>query len=182
MIIALDCDGILSDLMPYWLSFYNREYGDSLTARDCLSWDTHTVVRPECGTRIYNYLKEPGFFRNVPLIPGSVDGVRRLCEASHDIVVVTDTPAEGVVDRLAWLREHFPCIPPKNYAITRRKDLIVADLLVDDAPHNILMAKCPAVVFDHPYNQHVPGPRVRDWSQLVEYISNLDASLRATAS
>lgn len=170
LIIGLDCDGILSDLMPYWLSAYNSEYNDCLLAQHCVRWETHRIVKPECGLRIYDYLRAPGFLQCVPLIAGAKHGVHHLTSIGHEVIAVTDTPGESVKDRLIWLSEHFPSIPPKNYIITPRKDLVQVDLLVGDAPHNITAARCPAVIFDHPYNQKVPGPRVRNWDELLAYI------------
>jgi 5'(3')-deoxyribonucleotidase len=179
LVIGLDCDGILSDLMPYWLQFYNLEYGDNLRAQDCTVWDTHSVVKPECGAKVYDYLKMPGFWRNLPLMPGAAEGVRSLAAMGHELVVVTDTPAQGVADRLEWLQEHFPAIPRHNLVVTRRKDLVLVDLLVDDAPHHVRRARGPAVLFDHPYNQDEPGPRVRNWDELLAYVDEFEACRKA---
>ena len=181
MVIGLDCDGVLSDLMPHWLSLYNAEWGDSLRAQECTVWETHTIVKPECGVRIYDYLRKPQFWRTVPLIAGAMEGVARLSSMGHELVVVTDTPAEGVKDRLDWLREHFPSIPKANYVITRRKDLVRLDLLIEDSPHHIRAAKCPAVIFDQPYNQDVPGSRVRSWTELLDYVERLEQDIRRPA-
>jgi len=174
VLIGLDCDGILADLMPYWLEFYNRDYQDCLKNEHLTAWETHTLVKPECGFKVYEYLERPGFLCEVPLMPGAQQGVARLLDMGHEIVVVTDTPAKSVSDRLLWLRTHFAAIPEQNYIITPRKDLVRVDLLVDDAPCNIVNARCPYVIFDHPYNQGVPGPRVTNWQQLVSYIERFE--------
>jgi len=174
LIIGLDCDGILSDLMPYWLSFYNSDYGDNIQPKDCTVWETHSVVKPECGVKVYDYLKRPGFWRYLPLMPGAAEGVKALATMGHEVVVVTDTPPEGVADRLSWLQEHFPVIPRSNFVITRRKDLVSVDLLVDDSPQHIRRARGAALLFDHPYNQDVAGPRVKSWDELLAYVADMD--------
>ena len=51
-----------------------------------------------------------------------------------------------------------------------------ADAFVDDAPHQIedlRAAGHTAIVFDQPYNRHLPDPRATNWFEVEELVRDL---------
>lgn len=80
--------------------------------------------------------EEPGWFRELPVVPGSQEGVARLMEAGVDIWICTK-PMEGnptcASDKYEWVAEHFPDLA-KRVIVTPNKGLVVGDVLLDDAP------------------------------------------------
>ena len=62
-IVLLDSDGVIADILERWLDVYNNTYNDSLTREEFASTfgGLHNVVKPECGEKVYDILREPGF-------------------------------------------------------------------------------------------------------------------------
>ena len=67
--VAVDVDDVCADLLTEWLYRYNLEYEDNLTVADVDRWDLSEQVKPECGKKIYNYLRDPestGYYSSTP--------------------------------------------------------------------------------------------------------------------
>lgn len=118
-------------------------------------------------------------FATMPAIAGASDTLWRLSDV-HDVHVriVTHRLVRPwshdlvVADTVRWLQrprdDGRPRIPYKDVCFIADKAEVGGDLYFDDAPHNIASLRAAgfnAVVFDAPYNQDVPGPRVADWAE-----------------
>lgn len=119
-------------------------------------------------------------FRTLTPMEGASEALWRLSDAGVWIRIVTHrlviSKQHAVVasDTIAWLEENS--IPYRDICFLGAKVSVAADLYVDDGPHNIEALReggKNTVVFDQPYNQHSPGPRVKDWLELEKFV--LDA-------
>ncbi len=94
-------------------------------------------MSPHQSARLRAHINETrGWFRELSVTAGAVDGVAALKAAGIDIWVCTK-PLEANPscrdDKGAWLREHFPQLENK-LIIAPDKSLIHGDVLLDDAP------------------------------------------------
>ncbi|WP_050614979.1 5' nucleotidase, NT5C type [Bacillus testis] len=171
--IMLDMDDVLAQLGAAWIDIYNERYEDQLTTQHMTEWDTSLIVKPECGKKVYELLREPGMFRYLQPTPYSQEVVRRLVERQYNILIVSDAPrghahcefkanpdfvANPADDKRAWLLEHFPMIPQENVFFGSQKYYVRGDILVDDKPatHDMFTALgLPVILMDQPYNQHI---------------------------
>jgi 5'-nucleotidase len=170
--LLIDMDSVIVDLMTTWHAMYNRDYDDDLHVGKLLCWDTAKYVKQECGERIYEYLDRPGLFRSLPPIPGAIETLKRLSQV-YEIVIVTSSRKEAFRDKEEWVTEHLPFIGPRNLIFAHRKELIMGDLLFDDAPHNLeafMATGRIAIAMDYPYNRSVNCPRVANWSEFEEWV------------
>lgn len=168
--ILLDMDGVLTNLIAKWFRVYNEEYGDTLHLEQLSEWGPHRFAK--AGRAVYKYLSRPGFFRDLEPIPGAVQGVRRLLDMGHEVVIVT-AAKNGHRDKADWVREHLPFLPDENIVFAHRKELVRGDVLFDDAPHN-LEAFRPyglPVAMDYPYNRGIDCARVSDWAEFPNLIA-----------
>ena len=158
MRVLIDLDSIIVDLMPTWLGLYNAEYDDDLAISDIHSWDTHLFTKVECDTKVYEYLRRPGLFRNLPPIPGAIEGVRALVEQGHEIYVVTAAPDGSATEKIEWVKEHLPFLGHKRVVICYHKQVVDGDVLIDDGPHNLTNWRAAhpngrTVSIKYPYNR-----------------------------
>lgn len=168
--VLLDMDGVLCDLVGKWFTIYNQEHGDALRLEDMREWGPHLYAKK--GKAIYRYLAQPGFFRDLTPLPGAIRGVKTLLSWGHEVVIVT-AARHGHSDKLAWVHEHLPFLPPHNMVFAHRKELVRGDVLFDDAPHN-LEAFAPyglPVAMAYSFNAHVPYHRVTNWEEFLTLIS-----------
>lgn len=174
--LLIDMDSVICDLMSEWHRRYNRDYEDNLSYERLQSWHSEHFVKPECGTKIYDYLDEPGLFLNLNPLPNSIDVLKRL-NNTYDILIVTSSRSYAYTEKEKWVEKHLPFIDKQNIIFTHRKDLIAGDLLFDDAPHNLEAFRSTgriAIAMDYPYNRNVDVPRVKSWLEFESWLNRLD--------
>lgn len=165
--IGIDFDNILNNLNECWLQRYNNDYNDNLTIEDIKSWDVHKYTKN--GEEIYTYLTEDLFASLSPL-PHSIEVTEKL-QRKHELFVVTATFPENMKVKMEWLEKYFPHIPYDNVFICQRKDLVNVDLLIDDAPFNILDFPGKTIVMDYAWNRNVKkGVRVKNWLEIYDLL------------
>ena len=159
MILALDMDGPIVDLHGYWLNLYNNDYNDNLTVGQVKEWDMTRLVKPECGVKIYDYFTMHGFFRHAPPVAGAVEAVRELNSLHRVYLVTSCPPGPGLEEKCQWVAEHLPFLRQGQIVIMEDKFRFEADVLVDDAPHNLKPWRRVPVIWDMPYNRGLAGLR-----------------------
>lgn len=173
MIIALDQDGPIADLHTAWYRRYNKDYDDNLTLEKVTHWDLHKFVKPECGTKIYDYLSQPDLYEEVQPVEGAKEGIEFLRAQGNSIVFVTAGVQGNLDQKLAWLHRHDFIEPGrhmKGVIFAFDKDLIRAQMLIDDGPHNIQAFGGMGIVWDAPYNRTISRKhyRIKSWKDLPE--------------
>lgn len=151
-IIAIDQDQVLADLLTVWLKRYNQDYNDNLDNDDIKSWNIDKYVK--CGEKIFDYL-DYDLFRNLPVIEHSQEVVKKLSEKYEVYVVTTATVIPKTLNaKIEWLNEHFPFIPNENIVLCGSKSIIKADIMIDDAVHNLENFDGWGLLFDAPHNRN----------------------------
>ena len=162
--IAIDLDTVLNNLNEVWLERYNADYKDNVTNADLKTWDIASFVK--CGANIYDYLKEPGFFRNLKPQPYAIEATKWMAE-HFDLCIATAYVPQACLDKAEWVDEYFPHIGSNNIIFCNDKGKILTDYLIDDGGHNIEAFKGRGIVYDQPYNEYLIGyPRVSNWLEI----------------
>lgn len=169
MIIATDLDSVLNNLLVTWLDAYNQDHNDTVTCDDIKTWNTHLYVK--CGERIYNYLTPELLTRCSPM-PGAVEVTAKLLAQGHQVVVVSAC-GKGTFDaKKTWLKAHFPHL--KHFIATHSKQFVRADVLIDDAVHNLEPFPGVGIAFGtYAYNQHWTGRRAQTWHNVLDVLATI---------
>ena len=124
---------------------------------------------------------QPGFFRNLPVIAGSVEALRLLSERYN--VFICTSPLwryeNCVLEKFQWLEQHFGFILTTKVVLTRDKTMVRGDVLVDDKPNikGCMSPQWKQVVFSQLYNrQETSKFRIEGWKEvgkLIDYIDSL---------
>lgn len=165
--IVLDVDGVLLDIHTPWLEKYNRLYDDNLRREDIVVWDSHTLVKPECGKKYYG-LRTPDLYDEVLPIPGAQDGVEELLRMGHHLVVVTSDTRSHCQAKARALRRFFPDL--RDVVFAKEKTATVrCDLLVDDGVHNK-----PNILLTQPWNKSAAleswQQRANSWTEVLTIV------------
>lgn len=103
-------------------------------------------------------------------LPGISEAMKTLAAAHVYIRVVTHRLFVSgqhrmvVADTAQWLDDND--IPYMSLCFTGLKDSVQATVHIDDSPANIESLRAVGqhvVIFDQPYNRHLPGPRIEVW-------------------
>jgi 5'-nucleotidase len=158
MDLIMDIDGVLADLSTEWHRLYQRDYHDNWDVENA-KWDVHLYVKPECGMKIYDYLKDPCLYDNVKPIEGAIDAVNFL-KNYFRIIYATTSPIETFGVKYYWLKRYDLISRLEDYIEIKDKSLLYADYLVDDKYENardfvsgigVLFTQSWNKKFDYPY-------------------------------
>ena len=79
-LIACDVDGVVANLTKPWLARYNKDWNDNLKIKDIEGWGIQDYVKPECGLKIFNYIKDPSLYDEVLPFSGALNFINTLKE------------------------------------------------------------------------------------------------------
>ena len=120
---------------------------------------------------------EDRMFRHMAPMPGVSEALWRLSDRGVWIRIITHRLCVNwahettAADTAGWLDAHN--LPYRDLCFIGDKPDVGADVYVDDAPGNVLALRAtgrPAIVFDQPYNRHLPGPRAHTWQDVVAVV------------
>ena len=183
--IAVDFDGVLFDHVPYVLRGFRDRYGIDLLDEGLRHWDFYhyQAVRDADlpPSKVHGLLRDIETDRLLhlepPLDAAAVPVMQAWVDAGHAVEIVTARSREAEETTRTFLRHHG--IPHTGVHMEVRLKT-GWDVLVDDAPHNVLMAAADgtrALLMDHPYNRDVPAHtnplRVRGWRDVGRAVEGL---------
>ncbi len=169
MKIAIDMDEVLADPLIKFIELYNRDFGISLDLKIEPGNELHQQVPPEISHKLYEYINEKGFFRDLPLIDGSVDAVKRLQE-KYEVYIVSAAMEfpNSLEDKYYWLEDHFPFIGWKNIMFCGEK-IVNTDIMIDDRAKNFVDFNGRKLLFTSPHNLLLTGyERVNTWDEVLD--------------
>lgn len=171
---ALDIDDLLMECVPYAIRLANEKYhfDPPLTIHEVDRWG-------ELGTRadvIFEFFKDPDFFRNQPVIPGAREFVQKLSQMT-EVFVSTSIYPQFMGIRAQRIVEDFPEISPDHIYMGSRKDKIDVDILFDDGMHNVLRSHAAyPILMRRPWNREATGMlavnNYDEFLRLVEVIAD----------
>lgn len=199
MRIILDQDQVICDWVKRILEWYNEDKGTSFTKTDIKTWNMTMNLGPESEDFLRSSMRYPELYRDLDPIECSLKGVKKLIDNGHDVIIATAVPkCAGIAyhGKLEWLRRNMPFFPLNNFIAIQRKDLLDADVLLDDGLHNISqwvkMDNRIGVVFDNPWNkcdkditQFGSGSklrRVKHWNEFLKLIDELSINSSKTTA
>lgn len=189
--IAVDFDGVLFDHVPYVLRGFRDRLGIDLQAEGMRHWDYYQYRAVQDADVPYSAIRkvlhdietDDKLHREPPRDALAASVMKQWIADGHRVDIVTARSSFAETATRTFLRTHSI---PHHGLVMEARIKTGYDLLVDDAPHNVLMAAAAgslALLMDHPYNRDVPvgrNPlRVRDWRDVQELASTRMMALLA---
>jgi len=167
--LLVDMDGVLADVYSRFFDLHEEETGIRLTVQDIIG-----LKEAEAFPSQLNWVNSPGFFRTIPVMAGSRKVLEKL-NVQYEVVVVsmaTEFP-NCLTDKQLWLMEHYPFISWKQIVFSGRKDIIQADIMIDDHVKNLDKFKGETIMFTQPHNMNNPDSkhtRVDTWEEIEKLL------------
>ncbi|RZK74321.1 MAG: 5'(3')-deoxyribonucleotidase [Pedobacter sp.] len=164
-------DEVLADPIHKFIKLYNRDYGIPLDMVLEPGKEMYQHVPEHINNKWFEYINEKGFFRDLPLIEGSVDAVKKLHE-KHDVYIVSAAMEfrNSLEDKLDWLAEHFPFIGWRNIMFCGDK-IVNVDVMIDDRAKNFVGFEGRKLLFTSPHNLLLSEyERVNTWQEVLDKI------------
>jgi 5'-nucleotidase len=181
VVLGVDLDGVCGDYEDAFRTSVARQFG-----RDPASMPPQTVMDAysQWGLTLEQFERahrtavlEDRIFRSMTPMPGVSEALWRLSDAGVWIRVITHrllfnwAHEVSAADTAYWLDVNR--IPYRDLCFIGDKPTVGAHLYVDDSPTNVIRLRDAgriAVVFDQPYNRHLPGPRAHGWDEVVAVV------------
>lgn len=169
--VVLDCDDVLFMCNETALQKLNGK-GHQYKLTDINHWG---ILGNGLDERL-PYFEDPEFISQLPLYPGAKEFVRKLSKRA-EVVIATNVPAQCAGARIDAIVRNFPEIKISNILIGGRKDLLNADMMLDDAPQNLEGANVRyPVLFRQPWNYGKTGllsvSAYHEFLTLVDMVQN----------
>ncbi len=166
--IALDMDEVIANVTPKFLDIYEEKFGIRLQKEQYLGKKIYAI---EGARQVRERLYEKGFFRDLGIMPGSIEGVKELMQ--HYDVYITTAAQEfrnSLEDKYDWLEEHFPFIHWKQYVFCGDKSILGTDYMIDDHARNLKTFRGKGLLFTASHNINETGyTRVNNWEEVTAF-------------
>lgn len=181
MIVLVDIDGVVAEMQAAWLGLYNHAYDDNLTLDHITDWSVHRFVKPECGPKVYDFLRCGYLYDLTSPVDGAVLGLSRIRSMGHTVRFVSAGFYNG---KVRWLHEHGLLVDyphgkasweaTRDVIITADKAMVRGDVLVDDRYDNVAEFPGHGILYDRPWNRAHPwASRASNWEEVVEKIRRM---------
>lgn len=185
-VLGVDLDGVCGDYTGAFAAVVAAVRGvDQATLGPQESWDfAEWGIGPGEFDRYHRLaVLEHRMFRSMDPMPGAAETLWRLSDAGVWVRIITHRlcvnwgHAVAVADTVEWLDRAG--IPYRDICFLGRKPEVEADAYIDDGPHNVEALRAlgnDVIVYDHPYNRTLEGPRAQDWSEVEDLVAGLAAA------
>lgn len=170
--VALDMDGCLVDFNPVILDRLREEGVGDFEYDDVTRFQYKDCLGPEADDVAWEIIKSEDLYDELDPEPGALEAVEHLRGMVGRVIVVS-SPVEGHAgSKIRWLLRHG--FDRKDVVLASDKALAgaKADVLLDDAIHNLEAFPGRVIVMDRPWNRHLEGdfPRAEGWRDVPRLV------------
>ena len=170
MVILVDQDDVVADFDGGFLNKWREKYPDEffvpLDRRK--SFYTREDYPPHLRDKVENIYLAPGFYENIPPMPGAFAALAEMAALGHEVWICTAplTKYENcVLEKFRWVDKHLGRNFTKKILLVNDKTFVRGDILIDDKPEikGLFTPVWEHVVYDQPHNRHIVGKRRLTW-------------------
>jgi 5'(3')-deoxyribonucleotidase/uncharacterized protein with PQ loop repeat len=170
--IAVDMDEVIADAFDKHLGQYNRRAGANLT-KEMVSKEGVAALVPGEDRDHFNAIPhEPGFFADLEVIAGSQEALLELSR-HHDIYITSaamEVPS-SFADKFQWMEKNFPFIPASRIVFCGDKNIVNADVLIDDRSRHFKGFRGTGILFTAPHNTaEAADLRADNWNDVLHIL------------
>jgi 5'(3')-deoxyribonucleotidase/uncharacterized protein with PQ loop repeat len=170
--IAVDMDEVIADSFSKHLSLYNRLTGANVTKELVSKRGLGTVIPHDRREQFEAIPHGDGFFDNLEVMEGSQAALLELSR-HHDIFIASaamEVPSSFDA-KFKWLQKHFAFIPTSRIVFCGDKNIIDADVLVDDRSRHFKEFRGTGILFTAPHNVgESANLRANNWNDVLRIL------------
>lgn len=178
-VVLIDMDDTIENLLPAWLKYLNAKYRRNVQPKDVTSWHIHDFYPDVDYDYIYEPLHNKDFWYTVSVKEDAVEYMRKLYDEEFQLYICTHSCIDTLATKIeAILTRYFPYIDDKHVIVTYNKQMLSADVLIDDGPHNLINGNYAKLLYYSPHNESFDAEnngmiRVYNWEEVYDNIHNL---------
>ena len=177
--ILIDIDDVLNNLCQSWIKWLNDKHKTDVKYEDIIAWDMQTAFPDLTNEQIYAPFSSDKFWKTVTPRFDAIKYVSILFNEGYNIYLCTSTYYKNIVPKYEYIiQKYFPYIDWKHVIIAANKQMIKADILIDDGIHNLEGGSYAKILMTAPHNVNYDTVshnmyRADDWEQVYEIIHNI---------
>jgi 5'-nucleotidase len=161
-------DGVLADVYSQFIKMHAAESGEILVLKNLDGLAEFQAFK--YGSK---HVRSENFFRTAPLMNKSQEILKKLNERYRVFIVSSATEfPNSLIEKQSWLNEHFPFIGWQQMVFCGSKEIIKADIMIDDHFKNLDHFDGQTILFTQPHNKlnhEHKHTRVNSWEE-IEHI------------
>lgn len=180
MIIGFDLDGTIVDSPQQVVHYINERLGLNLTMDDFKTYSMEDALPEQYRWIVDAAFRDPLMWKEVKLIDGAYETIKRIYENGHKIYFVTSSLPSNLKKKIGHLARNLDFFPAdyvwQHTINIHHKQLLKLDVLVDDALFNLVGDRDYfSICMDMPYNQanddEIPSFfRAYNWKEIYGFI------------
>lgn len=180
MTILVDMDDVLEKLVVGWVEVLNQRYNLDVKPEEVDDWNIAKTFPMLTKEQVFEVAEEAELWYHVKPIEGAREALEKLIAKGHDIVIVTASVYRTLQVKMEEvLFKYFPFITWNQVIVTSRKQLIKGDVLIDDAPHNLINGDYHKILFTAGHNRKfdeksIGAVRVDNWDEALIEIEKIE--------
>lgn len=178
-IVGIDLDGCAYPFVEEIRAWAEKALGYALPSTT--HWNSHQkhwgLSHEQFGSMMNDALEAGDLWKDGPPAPGFTKALSDLRASGFKVVIGTDRLQGQPLHDLAKMRtlDWLGMIDAQydDIIFTADKRDIGAHYFIEDRPQAVpllRLAGTDAVYMDRPWNHWMPGPRVRNWQEFVQYV------------
>lgn len=180
MTILIDMDDTIEMLVPAWVEYLNNEYGLNVEPTDIVEWDIVKFFPSLTEAQVFAPLNLECFWESVKPMPGAQEIIKRMIDDGHNVYIVTASRPHTLQLKLEKvLFKYFPYLSYENVIVAFNKQMVIGDVMIDDAPFNLVGGHFVRLLMDLPHNSYYKKAkedgiiRVKDWEQIYDIVCSV---------
>ena len=181
--LLVDMDDTIENLLLAWTEWLNNMYGTSVNADDITGWEVQKFFPSLTKDDVYAPLYEDEFWKTVQPKEDAVRYLAHIKELGFKLYICTNSNYQTIRRKLEYIIDrYFPFISWCNVITICNKQLLNADILVDDGVHNLIGGSYKKILMTASHNKDFDAnsngmTRVNNWQEaydkIIEYADQI---------
>ena len=152
--ILVDMDEVLDNLLEAWVSYLNKRHNTNANMENKETWSLKGLYPSLTEDEIDQPLYDNDFWKTLTPKPYSVEYLHRMIRDGHEVYIVTATHIyQTLPAKIDWLFLNYPYLAWESIITTNKKQIVMGDVLIDDAVHNLEGGNYIKMLYDCPHNR-----------------------------
>lgn len=144
----------LIELIPAWCKWLNNLYGLNIQPKDVTDWNVTKFFPTLTKDQVFEPLHIDRFWATVKPKKDAVKYIKKLIDDGFNLYLCTTTDYRNVKPKYECIiMRYFPFISWRHIIVAGRKQMIKADILIDDGVHNQEGGDYNKILVSAPHNR-----------------------------